>query len=215
MSMMSKHMMPHASFTKEDSRPSDLRTIFITGLPKDVKLREVYLLLRTQDGFVDATVMQKTTTSNAFATFREPLQAVLAVSEFQNFHFDIEDPSSRLTVQLAKSNSRSSQTTIVSHLPTHSKPQSSDKPSKPKIIHHYTEPTSTLPLLPHPPSSMVLPPPRQYVQPITTMPEIPQPYQALPITSPQMMFPQPYLHVSPTHELTYSATRPPTQFYPR
>ncbi|XP_037466329.1 U2 small nuclear ribonucleoprotein B''-like [Triticum dicoccoides] len=85
----------------------ELRTLFIAGLPADVKPREVYNLFRDFPGYVSSHVRSgKSTQSYAFAVFADQPSALAAMSVTNGLTFDLEKNCS-IHVDLAKSNSRS------------------------------------------------------------------------------------------------------------
>jgi len=98
----------------EHEQPTDLvekkedevvRTIFISGLPLDVKQREIRNLLRFVKGFESAVVNTKGPHALAFATFTDQESALDAIKLLSNVKFDEDDPKTELRLELAKSNS--------------------------------------------------------------------------------------------------------------
>ncbi|XP_060192259.1 uncharacterized protein LOC132621828 isoform X2 [Lycium barbarum] len=88
---------------------NDVRTLFIAGLPEDVKPREIYNLFREFAGY-ESSHLRSQTSSNlqpfAFAVFADQHSALMAMYELNGMVFDFEKDS-KLYIELAKSNSRS------------------------------------------------------------------------------------------------------------
>ncbi|KAK6924024.1 RNA recognition motif domain [Dillenia turbinata] len=96
---------PYPSFAPSDQ----VRTLFIAGLPEDVKPREIYILFREFPGYESSHLRSATTLSSqpfAFATFRDQQSALAAIHALNGMVFDLEREST-LHIDLAKSNSRS------------------------------------------------------------------------------------------------------------
>ncbi|KAM0842704.1 hypothetical protein ACQ4PT_058191 [Festuca glaucescens] len=84
----------------------ELRTLFIAGLPADVKPREVYNLFRDFPGYVSSHLRSgKSAQSYAFAVFADQPSALAAMSATNGLTFDLEKNCS-IHVDLAKANSR-------------------------------------------------------------------------------------------------------------
>ncbi|XP_022977595.1 U1 small nuclear ribonucleoprotein A isoform X2 [Cucurbita maxima] len=94
--------LPHAASINE------VRTLFIAGLPEDVKPREIYNLFREFPGYESSHLRSPTQTTQpfAFAVFSDQQSAVGAMHAVNGMVFDLEKQSV-LYVDLAKSNSRS------------------------------------------------------------------------------------------------------------
>ncbi|KAM7516499.1 hypothetical protein LguiA_006082 [Lonicera macranthoides] len=86
----------------------EVRTLFVAGLPEDVKAREVYNLFREFPGYESSHLRSPTAKTQpfAFAVFVDQPSAVVAKHELNGMVFDLEK-NSTLYVDLAKSNSRS------------------------------------------------------------------------------------------------------------
>lgn len=84
--------------------PSDeVRTIFISGLPEDVKERELQNLLRWLPGYEASQVNFKGEHPMGFALFATPQHALAAKDALQNMVFDAESKSV-LHTEMAKKN---------------------------------------------------------------------------------------------------------------
>ncbi|KAM3252728.1 U2 small nuclear ribonucleoprotein B'' isoform X1 [Capsicum annuum] len=87
----------------------DVRTLFIAGLPEDVKPREIYNLFREFAGYESSHLRSQTSSNSqpfAFAVFADQQSALIAMYELNGMVFDFEKDS-KLYIELAKSNSRS------------------------------------------------------------------------------------------------------------
>ncbi|CAL9098807.1 unnamed protein product [Musa textilis] len=86
----------------------EVRTLFIAGLPDDVKPREIYNLFREFPGYQSAQLRSSGQSSQAyaFAVFTDQQSALAAMHALNGLMFDLEREST-LYIDLAKSNSRS------------------------------------------------------------------------------------------------------------
>ncbi|XP_016457198.1 uncharacterized protein LOC107781079 isoform X1 [Nicotiana tabacum] len=87
----------------------DVRTLFIAGLPEDVKPREIYNLFREFPGYESSHLRSQISSNSqpfAFAVFTDQNSALTAMYELNGMVFDFEKDS-KLYIELAKSNSRS------------------------------------------------------------------------------------------------------------
>ncbi|KAJ6809417.1 cell wall integrity protein scw1 isoform X2 [Iris pallida] len=84
--------------------PADeVRTIFISGLPEDVKERELQNLLRWLPGYEASQLNFKGGQPMGFALFSNPHQAIAAKDALQNLEFDSENKTV-LHTEMAKKN---------------------------------------------------------------------------------------------------------------
>ncbi|XP_010270662.1 PREDICTED: U1 small nuclear ribonucleoprotein A isoform X2 [Nelumbo nucifera] len=86
----------------------EVRTLFIAGLPGDVKPREIYNLFREFPGYQSSQLRSSTQSSQAFAfaVFSDQQSALAAMHALNGLVFDLEK-NSTVYIDLAKSNSRS------------------------------------------------------------------------------------------------------------
>ncbi|KAL9461354.1 hypothetical protein AB3S75_004369 [Citrus x aurantiifolia] len=86
----------------------EVRTLFVAGLPEDVKPREIYNLFREFPGYESSHLRSSTQNSQpfAFAVFSDQQSALGAMYALNGMVFDLEKGST-LYIDLAKSNSRS------------------------------------------------------------------------------------------------------------
>eukprot|EP00741_Cyanophora_paradoxa_P003032 tig00000663_g2944.t1 len=85
---------------REDER--DIRTLYVSGLPEDVRAREVYLFFRQFDGYTDS-VVNFAGKPIAFVSFETHQAAIEARDRAQGLHFDPHS-SLKLKIELAKAN---------------------------------------------------------------------------------------------------------------
>ncbi|KAK4267331.1 hypothetical protein QN277_024125 [Acacia crassicarpa] len=86
---------------------SHIKTLFVSGLPEDVKAREIHNLFRRRPGF-DSCQLKYTGRGNqvvAFATFFNHQSAMVALHALNGIKFDPQ-AGSVLHIELARSNSR-------------------------------------------------------------------------------------------------------------
>ncbi|GLU13528.1 hypothetical protein SLE2022_301610 [Rubroshorea leprosula] len=99
----------YASFLEHPSH-NEVRTLFIAGLPEDVKAREVYNLFREFPGYESSHLRSPTSGQKsqpfAFAVFSNQQSAIAAMQAMNGMVFDLEKGST-LYIDLAKANSRS------------------------------------------------------------------------------------------------------------
>ncbi|MQL96516.1 hypothetical protein Taro_029193 [Colocasia esculenta] len=81
----------------------EVRTIFITGLPSDVKERELQNLLRWLPGYEASQINMKGEQPMGFALFSTPQHAMAAKDALQNMVFDAESKAV-LHTEMAKKN---------------------------------------------------------------------------------------------------------------
>ncbi|GKD55273.1 protein WHI4, partial [Tanacetum coccineum] len=90
-----------------NDHPNAIKTLFVSGLPDDVKAREIHNLFRRRPGF-DYCQMKFTGRGNqvvAFATFVNHPSAIAALHALNGVKFDPQT-GSILHIELARSNSR-------------------------------------------------------------------------------------------------------------
>ncbi|RDX78255.1 RNA-binding protein with multiple splicing 2, partial [Mucuna pruriens] len=101
------------SYGGPQSSTHEVRTLFVAGLPEDVKPREIYNLFREFPGYESSHLRSPTNSSQpfAFAVFASQQTAIMARHALNGMVFDLEKGST-LYIDLAKSNSRSKRTRI-------------------------------------------------------------------------------------------------------
>ncbi|KAI8020054.1 RNA-binding protein with multiple splicing 2 [Camellia lanceoleosa] len=105
---------PFASYVPppySQSSHDQVRTLFVAGLPEDVKAREIYNLFREFPGYESSHLRSPNASSLpfAFAVFTDQQSAIAAMQALNGMVFDLEKGST-LYIDLAKSNSRSKRT---------------------------------------------------------------------------------------------------------
>ncbi|KAJ9568552.1 hypothetical protein OSB04_004518 [Centaurea solstitialis] len=94
----------HSPMSMDNRLPGDeVRTIFISGLPEDVKERELQNLLRWLPGYEASQVNFKADVPMGFALFSAPHFAIAARDALQDMVFDAESKSV-LHTEMAKKN---------------------------------------------------------------------------------------------------------------
>lgn len=91
-------------------KEEEVRTVFVSGLPMDVRPRELYNLFRFHPGFEGSTIRMsakpgKNPTPVGFVTFESREQAKKAITNLQGLKFDPDMPST-LRLEYAKSNTK-------------------------------------------------------------------------------------------------------------
>mmetsp|Transcript_20700 Transcript_20700/g.34093 ORF Transcript_20700/g.34093 Transcript_20700/m.34093 type:complete len:153 (+) Transcript_20700:690-1148(+) len=110
--------MPEAQGTEE------VRTLFVSGLPHDVREREVWNAFRLFQGFESARMNGRMPV--AFVAFVDQASALAARQKMTGVRFDPDSPSI-LRIELAKSNSKSTSTSKRSRGDGYSESSSFDK----------------------------------------------------------------------------------------
>ncbi|XP_065063762.1 uncharacterized protein LOC135690203 isoform X5 [Rhopilema esculentum] len=93
-----------------DETLGEVRTLFVSGLPMDVKPREIYLLFRSFPGYQGSLLKitgkeGKKTSPVAFVTFGSRVQGETAKSALHGVRFDPELPTT-LRIEFAKANTK-------------------------------------------------------------------------------------------------------------
>ncbi|XP_028243837.1 U1 small nuclear ribonucleoprotein A-like isoform X1 [Glycine soja] len=112
-SYMAQHQAVFASYGVSQSSTHEVRTLFVAGLPEDVKPREIYNLFREFPDYESSHLRSPSNSSQpfAFAVFASQQSAIMAKHALNGLVFDLEKGST-LYIDLAKSNSRSKRTRI-------------------------------------------------------------------------------------------------------
>jgi len=96
------------SYREKEPKAEPVRTLFVRGLPSDVKSREMYNLFRPYQGFQSASLSYpgEQNIPVSFVSFSDHDRAIAAMEQLQGLRFDPES-NTRLRIELAKSNSKS------------------------------------------------------------------------------------------------------------
>jgi hypothetical protein len=107
--------LPYGAYTIPQPFPQystdEVRTLFVAGLPEDIKPREIYNLFREFAGYESSHLRTDKAQPFAFAVFVDQHSATAAMHALNGTIFDLEK-NSTLFVDLAKSNSRSKRSRI-------------------------------------------------------------------------------------------------------
>lgn len=103
-------MERHDNQQQIDQQQSQVRTLFVSGLPMDAKPRELYLLFRAYKGFEGSLLKVtskdgKTASPVGFVTFSTRAGAELAKLDLQGVRFDPDLPQP-IRLEFAKSNTK-------------------------------------------------------------------------------------------------------------
>ncbi|KAK2653892.1 hypothetical protein Ddye_013748 [Dipteronia dyeriana] len=106
--LLHHHQQQHHQIQRHHHQQNDgINTLFVSGLPDDVKAREIHNLFRRKPGF-DSSQLKYTGRGNqvvAFATFFNHQTAIAAMHSLNGVKFDPQ-AGSVLHIELARSNSR-------------------------------------------------------------------------------------------------------------
>ncbi|KAI9161005.1 hypothetical protein LWI28_013571 [Acer negundo] len=101
------HQIQQQQHQHHQQQDNGINTLFVSGLPDDVKAREIHNLFRRKPGF-DSSQLKYTGRGNqvvAFATFFNHQTAIAAMHSLNGIKFDPQ-AGSVLHIELARSNSR-------------------------------------------------------------------------------------------------------------
>jgi len=103
----------HRTSPQSDTYQDEVRTLFVSGLPSDVKQRELHLLFRAYKGFESAVLKLPPQKPGkvypiapvAFVTFQRKCDAQIAIDKLQGEKFD-DEYATTLRLEFAKSNTK-------------------------------------------------------------------------------------------------------------
>ncbi|XP_065864978.1 protein WHI4 isoform X2 [Euphorbia lathyris] len=107
MAHLHQHYDPYYQLQQPPAEGNGINTLFVSGLPDDVKAREIHNLFRRRHGF-ESCQLKYTGRGNqvvAFATFFNHQSAIAALHSLNGVKFDPQTGST-LHIELARSNSR-------------------------------------------------------------------------------------------------------------
>eukprot|EP01124_Arcella_intermedia_P017187 TRINITY_DN23984_c0_g1_i1.p1 TRINITY_DN23984_c0_g1~~TRINITY_DN23984_c0_g1_i1.p1 ORF type:complete len:249 (-),score=17.42 TRINITY_DN23984_c0_g1_i1:118-864(-) len=84
------------------SNRQDIRTLYITSLPLDVKEREIQILCRPFEGYEFCKIIHKNNQPAAFVKFSSRATALKACESLQDYVFDLNHPDMVIKVDFAK-----------------------------------------------------------------------------------------------------------------
>lgn len=110
---MSRETERERASPNSDNYQDEVRTLFVSGLPSDVKQRELHLLFRAYKGFESAVLKLPPQKPGkvypiapvAFVTFQRKCDAQIAIDKLQGEKFD-EEFATTLRLEFAKSNTK-------------------------------------------------------------------------------------------------------------
>jgi hypothetical protein len=117
----------------------EIRTVYISGFPPDVKEREINLLFRKSPGFEGAFVKYTGVRVAAWANFDCGSSAMAAIADIEGYRFDPSQEETELRASLARSNTKSKRP--VEGAPVFS--DSGERPPKRRVMER--EPAQTYP----------------------------------------------------------------------
>jgi len=82
---------------------TDVKTLYVSGLPHDVKEREIQLLCRPFSGFEFCNLNTRSDQPSAFVKFIDRESATTALQSLQGFQFDLNHPDQLIRVEFARS----------------------------------------------------------------------------------------------------------------
>jgi len=154
----------NASQTVENK--SEIRTVFISGLPEDVKEREIHNLFRFFPGYEGCNLVENikgednpTKQFCAFAVFSDRQAAVYALQMLKDLRFDPSSPQS-MRVEFAKSNTKYSYLSTPGEffVPEKKKGIPMEHNYYPKMAYPFINNFAVNPIYPLPQSLISLPP---------------------------------------------------------
>uniref|UniRef100_A0A8D0DYV8 RNA binding protein, mRNA processing factor n=1 Tax=Salvator merianae TaxID=96440 RepID=A0A8D0DYV8_SALMN len=113
-----KEIMNSAKSEQEHSPPEpnlqeeEVRTLFVSGLPLDIKPRELYLLFRPFKGYEGSLIKLTSKQPVGFVSFDSRSEAEAAKNALNGIRFDPEIPQT-LRLEFAKANTKMSKSKLV------------------------------------------------------------------------------------------------------
>lgn len=145
---------------------SEIRTVYIRGLPEDIKERELNLLLRKTEGFEGAYIKYGGPRVIAWANFATQALALAAIDDIHGYNFDPYTEGCVLHASLAKNNTK------LKNLPGGEDYQPK-RPPPPRVMERYA-PYPQPARRPLPEMAPYRPPqPPQYIPQYAPAPQIP------------------------------------------
>ncbi|XP_072349041.1 RNA-binding protein, mRNA-processing factor 2a-like isoform X2 [Scyliorhinus torazame] len=96
---------PSATPDLSNNDPDQVRTLFVSGLPMDIKPRELYLLFRPFKGYEGSLIKLTSKQPVGFVTFDSRAGAEAAKNALNGIRFDPENPQT-LRLEFAKANTK-------------------------------------------------------------------------------------------------------------
>eukprot|EP01080_Neovahlkampfia_damariscottae_P003745 gene3745-6633_t len=90
---------------RTEEETEEVKTLFVSGLPLNVREREIYLLFQQCPGYDSSTIKLKAKSAVAFVLFDDNKTASNAIDKINGTQFD-PDSSNKIKVELAKNNTK-------------------------------------------------------------------------------------------------------------
>ncbi|XP_063775452.1 RNA-binding protein with multiple splicing [Mixophyes fleayi] len=123
----------NSNIAEKESSPDDIslpeeevRTLFVSGLPLDIKPRELYLLFRPFKGYEGSLIKLTSKQPVGFVSFDSRSEAEAAKNALNGIRFDPEIPQT-LRLEFAKANTKMAKSKLVG-TPNPSTPQLNNVP---------------------------------------------------------------------------------------
>ncbi|XP_077131375.1 RNA-binding protein with multiple splicing isoform X3 [Ranitomeya variabilis] len=124
---MNNNLAEKESCPEEISLPEEeVRTLFVSGLPLDIKPRELYLLFRPFKGYEGSLIKLTSKQPVGFVSFDSRSEAEAAKNALNGIRFDPEIPQT-LRLEFAKANTKMAKSKLVG-TPNPSTPQLNNVP---------------------------------------------------------------------------------------
>ncbi|XP_068827869.1 RNA-binding protein with multiple splicing isoform X5 [Capricornis sumatraensis] len=104
--------VPENCVTFEDFPETSVRTLFVSGLPLDIKPRELYLLFRPFKGYEGSLIKLTSKQPVGFVSFDSRSEAEAAKNALNGIRFDPEIPQT-LRLEFAKANTKMAKNKLV------------------------------------------------------------------------------------------------------
>ncbi|XP_018615273.1 RNA-binding protein with multiple splicing-like [Scleropages formosus] len=112
--------------SESSSQEEEVRTLFVSGLPVDIKPRELYLLFRPFKGYEGSLIKLTSKQPVGFVSFDSRSEAEAAKNALNGVRFDPEIPQT-LRLEFAKANTKMAKSKLVG-TPNPPAPQQSPAP---------------------------------------------------------------------------------------
>ncbi|XP_053148034.1 RNA-binding protein with multiple splicing isoform X3 [Hemicordylus capensis] len=99
-------------FRKGPNKRCEVRTLFVSGLPLDIKPRELYLLFRPFKGYEGSLIKLTSKQPVGFVSFDSRSEAEAAKNALNGIRFDPEIPQT-LRLEFAKANTKMAKSKLV------------------------------------------------------------------------------------------------------
>ncbi|CAI5792965.1 RNA-binding protein with multiple splicing 2 [Podarcis lilfordi] len=104
--------LPKENEHSSNSLEEEVRTLFVSGLPVDIKPRELYLLFRPFKGYEGSLIKLTSKQPVGFVTFDSRSGAEAAKNALNGIRFDPENPQT-LRLEFAKANTKMAKSKLM------------------------------------------------------------------------------------------------------